>query len=104
MTPTRRIPAMLTRQTNTIQPNIVQKATLYPAMRARGVDRSAYDAEALVTEEATTCVTLSPMAPPSCAQVLKTAPPSACVFLGKMLEMMSRPTVKRMSQLMGVSI
>lgn len=72
-------------------------------MRASGDDLSAYE-EALVADEAMTCATLSPRAVPSWAHVLKTAPLRACMRLGKTSETMRRPTVKRMSQLMGVRI
>jgi len=40
-------------------------------------------------------VTVNPIEVPSCAQVLNTAPPRACVRAGNTAEMMSRPTVKR---------
>lgn len=49
--------------------------------------------EAAVLESAMTDVIVNPIEVPSCAQVLKTAPPRACVSVGKMDEMMSRPTV-----------
>lgn len=79
---------------------MTQNAARYPAISAPG---PAADEDA-VTDEATTCVTLRPRAPPSCAQVLKTAPPRPCVCAGKLAEMMRMPTVKRTSQLMGVRI
>lgn len=104
MTPTRRIPATHTRHAKIIQPNMVQKATRYPLMRASGEDRSAAGAWALITDDAMTCVRLRPIAAPSCAHVLKTAPLRACMLFGKTSEMTSRPTVKRTSQLMGVRI
>lgn len=62
--------------TKIIQPNMVQNATLYPCIRTLGDALSSCE-ETLVTEAATTWVTLNPMALPSCAQVLKTAPPRA---------------------------
>jgi hypothetical protein len=49
-------------------------------------------------------VTVRPMAVPSCAQVLKTAPLKACMCAGKTSDTTRRPTVKRMSQLNGVRI
>jgi hypothetical protein len=51
--------------------------------------------EAAVLESAMTDVIVNPIDVPSCAQVLKTAPPRACVPVGKMEEIMSKPTVKR---------
>lgn len=103
ITPTRRNPTTHTRQRNTIQPNIVQKATLYPSMRASGEDLSAKE-DSLVTDEAMTWATLNPIAPPSWAHVLNTAPLRACMCFGKLSEMTRIPTVKRTSQLIGVRI
>jgi hypothetical protein len=48
-----------------------------------------------VTDSVITWVMVNPIEVPSCAQVLKTAPPRAWVREGKTEEMMSRPTVKR---------
>ncbi len=82
---------------------MVQNAALYPCMSASGEDLSGYE-EPLVTDEAMSCVTLIPTAPPSCAHVLNTAPLNAFILCGKLSEMMSRPRVKSTSQLIGVKI
>lgn len=74
--------------------NKAQKAARYPAIRAFGDDLSC-SSEAAVMDSEITDVTVSPIEVPSCAQVLNTAPPRACVFVGNTAEMMSRPTVKR---------
>lgn len=42
-----------------------------------------------------TDVMVRPTEVPNCAQVLKTAPPRACVCGGKIAEMIKSPTVKR---------
>lgn len=69
-------------------------------MRALG-DVLLTSPEAAVLESAITDVIVNPIDVPSCAQVLNTAPPKACVCEGKTAEMTSRPTVKRTSGLKG---
>lgn len=83
--------------------NMVQKTARYPSIRALGEALSASE-DALVTEVAMSEVTVRPMAVPSCAQVLKTAPLKACMCVGKTSDTTRRPTVKRISQLSGVRI
>lgn len=82
---------------------MVQKTARYPTIRALGEALSA-SRDALVTEAAMSEVTVSPMAVPSCAQVLKTAPLKACMRVGKTSDTTRRPTVKRISQLKGARI
>jgi hypothetical protein len=77
-----------------IHANKAQKAARYPAIRAFGDDLST-SSEAAVIDSEITEVTVNPIEVPSCAQVLNTAPPRACVRAGNTAEMMSRPTVKR---------
>ena len=100
ISPTFRKPSAPTAQTNTIQANIVQKTARYPTMRAVGEALLA-SREASVVAAAITDIVVNPIGVPSCEQVLKTAPPRACVCGGKTAEMMSRPTVKSMSALKG---
>ena len=87
----------------TIQANKAQKAARYPVISALGDFLSTSD-EAAVLESAMTDVIVNPIDVPSCAQVLKTAPPRACVLVGKMEEMISKPTVKRTFKLNNWSI
>ena len=98
-----RNPRTLSRQVNTIAANIVQNTARYPAIRALGELLSVLF-EALVTEVAMSEVTVKPMAVPSWAQVLNTAPLSACMCAGNTSETTSRPTVNKISQLKGVRI
>lgn len=87
----------------TIQANKAQKAARYPVISASG-DVLSTSGEAAVLESAMTDVIVNPIDVPSCAQVLKTAPPRACVLVGKMEEMISKPTVKRTFKLNNWSI
>lgn len=82
---------------------MVQKTARYPSISALGDSLSASE-DALVTEVAMSEVTVRPMAVPSCAQVLKTAPLKACMWAGNTSDTTRRPTVKRISQLNGVRI
>lgn len=91
--PTRRRPKTAVKHTITIQANKAQKAARYPVISAFGDVLSTSDEEA-VLESAMTDVIVNPIDVPSWAQVLKTAPPRACVPVGKMEEIMSKPTVK----------
>ena len=100
ISPTRRKPNAPTTQTNAIHANIVQKTARYPTMRAVG-DALSVSREASVVAAAMTDIVVNPIDVPSCEQVLKIAPPRACVSGGKTAEMMRRPTVKRMSALKG---
>lgn len=98
--PTRRNPKAPTTQMKTIHANKVQKTARYPTKMAAGDSLSA-SPEAAVVESAMTDVIVNPIDVPSCAQVLNTAPPKACVRDGKTAEMTSRPTVKRTSGFRG---
>ena len=98
--PTRRNPNAPTRHTKTIHANKAQKTARYPAIKALG-DVLLTSPEAAVRESAMTDVIVNPIDVPSCEQVLNTAPPRACVREGKTAEMISRPTVKRTSELKG---
>ena len=82
---------------------MVQKTARYPTIRALG-EALSVSRDALVTEAAMSEVTVRPMAVPSCAQVLKTAPLKACMCVGKTSDTTRRPTVKRISQLNGARI
>jgi hypothetical protein len=93
--PTRRNPNAPVRNTRIINASKAQKTALYPSMRAFGDDLST-SSEAAVIDSEMTEVIVNPTDVPSCAQVLNTAPPRACVRVGNTAEMISRPTVKRM--------
>lgn len=93
--PTRRNPNAPVRDTRIINASKAQKTALYPSIRAFEDDLLT-SSEAAVIDSEMTEVIVNPTDVPSCAQVLNTAPPRACVRVGNTAEMMSRPTVKRM--------